>query len=66
MNKNQHKNSLEKNILSMMCLVASFLTVNAQNKTPDKIAERFFMPAFQMGYINHNPNNISSGLIIQT
>jgi hypothetical protein len=28
--------------------------------------ERFFMPALQMGYINHNSNNISAGLIIQT
>jgi hypothetical protein len=46
---------------------ASPLTANAQEKAPDKIAERFFMPAIQMGSINHTSENISSsGLKLQT
>lgn len=45
---------------------SSIFTANAQVKTPEKIAERFFMPALQMGFINHNSESISSGLIIQT
>lgn len=38
----------------------------AQEKTPDNIAERLFMPALQMGIIDHNSDNISSGMMIQT
>jgi hypothetical protein len=44
----------------------SFIHLNAQVKTPDSVAERLFMPALQMGYINHNSKDISAGLIIQT
>lgn len=47
-------------------IISTIFTAQAQVKTPDKIAERFFMPAIQMGYINHNSESISSGLIIQT
>lgn len=38
----------------------------AQEKTPESIAERFFMPAIQIGFINHNSDNLTSGMIIQT
>lgn len=40
--------------------------VEAQVKSPDNFAERFFIPSIQMGYINHNSGSISAGLIIQT
>lgn len=56
----------KKEVLFISLIFSIFSTVQAQMKTPDKIAERFFMPAIQMGYINHNSENISSGLIIQT
>lgn len=41
-------------------------TAQVQQKTPDPIAERFFMPSLQMGYINHNAAQVSAGLLIQT
>lgn len=59
-------NSFIKIVLAVLLIGSSFFTANAQVKTPDKITERFFMPALQMGYINHNSKNISAGLIIQT
>lgn len=53
-------------LLLQIFISISFFTANAQVKTPDNIAERFFMPALQIGYINHNSDMISSGLMIQT
>ena len=38
----------------------------AQVKPSSEIAQRFFVPAVQMGYINHNSDNISGGIMIQT
>ena len=65
--KHTQKNTrLLRNTLFVFLVTGCFLTINAQVKASDKIAERFFMPALQMGYINHNSENISSGLIIQT
>lgn len=55
-----------KHIILVWIFTNSPFHLRAQEKTPDKIAERFFMPALQMGYINHNSEKISSGLIIQT
>ena len=55
-----------KILLFISLIISTIFTAQAQVKTPDKIAERFFMPAIQMGYINHNSESISSGLIIQT
>lgn len=52
--------------LVVILIHGPFFKLNAQVKTPDKIAERFFLPAIQMGYINHNSENITSGLVIQT
>ena len=52
--------------LFISLVISTIFTAQAQVKTPDKIAERFFMPAIQMGYINHNSESTSSGLIIQT
>lgn len=63
---NKKTNSVLKSLLSIIFSIVSLFSANGQNKTPDKIAERFFMPALQMGYINHNSDNITSGLIIQT
>lgn len=59
-------NTLQSVVLSVIIIIGSLFSANAQVDTPDKIAERFFMPALQMGYINHNSEIISSGLIIQT
>jgi hypothetical protein len=59
-------NRLRRAALSILLVSSSLFMANAQVKAPDKIAERFFMPALQMGYINHNSENISSGLMIQT
>ena len=53
-------------ILFHIVLFSQILQTKAQVKTPEKIAERFFIPALQMGYINHNSKNITAGLIIQT
>jgi hypothetical protein len=52
--------------LFISLISSTYFTAHGQIKTPNKIAERFFMPALQMGYINHNSESISSGLIIQT
>jgi hypothetical protein len=65
MKPSQKTNSIMR-IALLIIAGASFFAANAQVKTPDKIAERFFMPALQMGYINHNAENMTSGLIIQT
>jgi hypothetical protein len=62
MKPDQRTNSAIRVVLLILISTAA----NAQVKTPDKIADRFFMPALQMGYINHNSENITSGLIIQT
>ena len=40
--------------------------ISAQTNDSTEVSTRFFMPALQMGYINHNSNIISEGLIIQT
>lgn len=53
-------------ILFHIVLLSQTFQTKAQVKTPEKIAERFFIPAIQMGYINHNSKNITAGLIIQT
>ncbi len=66
MKLNQKTNNLLRVVVFIILISSSLFTANAQVKTPDIIAERFFMPALQMGYINHNSENISSGLIIQT
>jgi hypothetical protein len=63
---NRKRNSLVNVGILIILISSSLFSANAQVKTPDIIAESFFMPALQMGYINHNSENISSGLIIQT
>lgn len=55
---------LSKGIMLILLLQVSQL--NAQEDSSDDIGERFFMPSFQMGYINHNANNVSGGVIAQT
>lgn len=54
--------------IRLLIVFATILTVrtSAQAPPPDKIAERFFIPALQIGYINHNSESISAGLIVQT
>jgi hypothetical protein len=66
MKLNRKLKGLLKLALLFLSLTTYHFTANAQEKTPDKIAERIFMPAVQMGFINHNSENISSGLLIQT
>ena len=46
------------------CFFSSEAIAIAKDST--RIGDRLFMPALQMGYINHNVDNISEGLIIQT
>ena len=53
-------------ILFLVIFSNPLLHLHAQEKTPDNITQKFFMPALQMGYINHNSDNISAGLLIQT
>lgn len=53
-------------LMAVIVLCCPLIPVFAQVKTPDKIAERFFMPALQLGFINHNAESITSGLMIQT
>ena len=53
--------------LVLKCIYCFCLTESvAITKDSTKITNRLFMPALQMGYINHNLKNISEGLIIQT
>ena len=66
MKKTQKTNVLLSVVVYLILICSSIFTAKAQVKSPDKIAERFFTPALQMGYINHNSENASSGLIIQT
>ncbi len=66
MMQNQDTNNILRIVLFTILLSCSFFTANAQEETPDKIAERFFMPVLQMGNINHNSKNISPGLLSQT
>lgn len=66
MRQNHKTDKIFRIVLFTTLFNSSLFTAHAQVKTPDKIAERFFMPGLQMGYINHNSESISSGLIIQT
>lgn len=66
MKPNRKSKGIMKLVLICLSLSTFYFNANAQEKTPEKIAERFFMPAVQMGFINHNSENISSGLLIQT
>jgi len=52
-------------LLSLLFSCSVFIA-NAQVKPSSEIAQRFFVPAIQMGYINHNSDKISSGIMIQT
>ncbi len=47
-------------------ILLCYSVANAQVKPSSEIAQRFFVPAVQMGYINHNSDNISGGIMIQT
>ncbi len=42
------------------------LELSAQTNDSTEVSIRFFMPALQIGYINHNSDAISEGLVIQT
>lgn len=62
-----HKKSILTHILLLILLIFSACFIaGAQVKPSGEIAQRFFVPAIQMGYINHNSDNISSGIMIQT
>lgn len=51
-----------------VCIIVMLLSsrVTGQEEEGKKFLERFFMPALQMGYINHNSPLISDGFMIQT
>lgn len=56
-------------ILKAFILITSVLIslkLTAQTNESTKDSTRFFMPALQIGYINHNSDLISKGLVIQT
>ena len=40
------------------------LELSAQTNDSAEVPIRFFMPALQIGYINHNSDAISEGLVI--
>lgn len=51
----------------IVCLsVGLSLELSAQTNDSTEVPVRFFMPALQLGYINHNADAISEGLVIQT
>ena len=52
--------------LLTLLFCCSVYMANAQVQATSDIAQRFFVPAIQMGYINHNSDNISGGILIQT
>lgn len=54
-----------KIILILLGIVFS-TEIFAQDSISAENSTRFFMPSLQMGYINHNSEVISEGLIIQT
>lgn len=53
-------------VLTLWLSVMICQEVAAQSNDSADSSIRFFMPALQMGYINHNSNTISEGLVIQT
>jgi len=56
-------------ILKVFTLIVSIsvsLDLFAQTNESTEVSTRFFMPALQIGYINHNSDIISEGLVIQT
>ena len=53
-------------IFALIVSVSLSLVISAQANESAEVSTRFFMPALQIGYINHNNNIISDGLVIQT
>ncbi len=43
-----------------------FSPLHSQEPSQNHIGKRLFMPAIQVGYIHHNSDNITGGLVIQT
>ncbi len=60
------KSILPKITLLSLLYCCSVVVANAQVQATSDLAQRFFVPAIQMGYINHNSSNISDGIMIQT
>ncbi|MFT6277911.1 MAG: hypothetical protein ACJAU0_000728 [Flavobacteriales bacterium] len=46
--------------------VSLWTKLSAQTNDSTETSTRFFMPALQMGYIHHNSDIVSEGLVIQT
>ncbi|MFM6983908.1 MAG: hypothetical protein ACKOXF_07235 [Chitinophagaceae bacterium] len=61
-----HKSILSNITLFTLLIFSSHFDAEAQVKPSSEIAQRFFVPAIQMGYINHNSDNMSDGIMIQT
>lgn len=53
-------------VFTLIVSVSLSLKVSAQTNESIESSTRFFMPALQIGYINHNSDIISDGLVIQT
>ena len=57
------KNSFTLIICICLCAISSAQT---DFKNPSSIGERIFLPALEVGYINHLSKNLSGGLIVKT
>ncbi len=53
-------------VFTLIISVSLSLELSAQTNESTEVSTRFFMPALQIGYINHNSDIISEGLVIQT
>lgn len=53
-------------VFALFLSVTMWQELSAQTNDSAETSTRFFMPALQIGYINHNSDIISEGLVIQT
>lgn len=53
-------------VFTLLLSVTMWQELSAQTDDSTEVSARFFMPALQIGYINHNSDIISEGLVIQT
>ena len=53
-------------VFTLLLSITMWQELSAQTNDSTEASTRFFMPALQIGYINHNSDIISEGLVIQT
>jgi hypothetical protein len=59
-------NKISIQIFTVFLCVSLWTKLSAQTNDSTETSTRFFMPAIQMGYIHHNSDIVSEGLVIQT